>query len=149
VYLEVALCLPKEAVSVAPVRKSVATLLAFFDVHPDCVADIALALSEACANVIKHSTSDDDYEVRLQIDGDTCHLSVKNVGDDLDLSRVDGQMPDPHSENGRGIAIMKALMDKVTLTRESDSDAVVEFSKTLVFLDDNAPRVGRSTSSRH
>jgi serine/threonine-protein kinase RsbW len=95
--LEVAICLPQEATTIARVRSVVTSALGLFDVTPECVDAIRLALSEACTNVLEHAASDDEYEVRLEIDDDRCAISVRNAGNGFDAAALDGVMPDAGS----------------------------------------------------
>ncbi|MCA1842832.1 MAG: ATP-binding protein [Actinobacteria bacterium] len=109
--LDVAVCLPQEAETVGLIRAVVKNALASFGVTEDCVDDIVLALSEAATNIVDHAVPDDEYEVRLQVDEEHCAISVKNTGPGFDARALDNVMPDPSSARGRGVGIMRAIMD--------------------------------------
>lgn len=136
--LDVALCLPQDGESVSLIRTVVRDALVKLGVTPECVEDIRLALSEACTNVLDHAGADDEYEVHLRVDDDRCHLSVKNSGHGLDASALQGVMPDPSSRRGRGVAIMRAVMDNVDFTSEPEAGTIVHLVKTLS-LDPSGP----------
>ena len=58
------LYLPRDAVSVPVSRQVLDSCLETLGVTPDTRADIVLALSEACANVIQHAGPGEEYEVQ-------------------------------------------------------------------------------------
>lgn len=129
--LDVAVCLPKEAATVTLVRSVVKNALGTFGVTADCIDDICLALSEACNNVVDHAGLDDEYEVRLQVDEWLCVISVKNTGDGFDASTLRDVMPSPTSSRGRGVAIMRAVMDHVDFDAEPAAGTIVNLVKAL------------------
>lgn len=129
--LEFAVCLPRDAETVTIVRGVVADALSSFGVTPECVDDIRLALSEACTNVIEHAAADDEYEVRLEVDEERCAISIKNTGVGFDATALADVMPDSSSPRGRGVAIMRAVMDRVEFSSESENGTIVHLVKTL------------------
>jgi serine/threonine-protein kinase RsbW len=131
-YLEVALCLPREARSIGLIRSAITNILVSLGVTPECLDDIRLAVSEACTNVIVHASSDDEYEVIARADGHRCYITVKNSGPGFDTASVDGAMPSPHSAHGRGLAIMHAVMDRVELVSRPQAGTVVRLVRDLV-----------------
>jgi serine/threonine-protein kinase RsbW len=131
VKLDVAICLPQESETVALIRGVVTSALRTLGVTEDCVDDIRLALSEAATNVLDHVEGDDEYEVRLQVDGDACEISVTNTGDGFDAGQLSGELPDQTSPRGRGVAIMRAVMDHVELRSEPEAGTIVHLVKTL------------------
>lgn len=130
-YLDVAVCLPQEAETVGLVRTVVRQALRMFGVTGDCIDDICLALSEACTNVVQHAVADDDYEVQLQVNERDCAIRVKNVGNGFDAAALANVMPEPSSPRGRGVAIMRALMDRVDFRSEPEAGTMVLLVKTL------------------
>jgi serine/threonine-protein kinase RsbW len=129
--LDVAVCLPKEAETVSLIRGVVKNALSSIGVLADCVDDICLALSEACTNVVQHAGLDDEYEVRLQIDERICAISVSNTGEGFDASTLQDVMPNPSSPRGRGVAIMRAVMDQVDFDPEPAAGTIVNLVKAL------------------
>ncbi len=136
--LEVAVCLPRDAETVSLIRGVVANALRSFGVSGKCVDDIRLALSEACTNVIEHAADDDEYELRLMIDEQRCAMSVRNTGDGFDANALGGVMPDAASPHGRGVAIMRVLMDRVEFESEEQAGTIVHLVKDLT-VDVDAP----------
>ena len=129
--LDVALCLPQEVESVALIRVVIGDALVRLGITEDCVADIRLALSEACTNVLEHAGAEDEYEVRLHVADDTCEIRVLDTGQHLDAAALDGIMPDTDSANGRGVAIMHAVMDQVAFTSMPEIGTIVLLVKRL------------------
>jgi serine/threonine-protein kinase RsbW len=129
--LDVAVCLPKEAETVSLIRAVVKNALATLGVDAECVDDICLALSEACTNVVEHAGVDDEYEVRLQVDESVCAISVRNTGDKFDASTLGDVMPSAGSPRGRGVAIMRAVMDQVRFDSEPTAGTIVNLVKAL------------------
>lgn len=130
--LDVAVCLPQEAETVALIRTAVTNTLLLFGVEDDCVEEIRLALSEACTNVVQHTAADDEYEVVVHVDDRRCEISVKNTGDGFDADALSGVMPDESSARGRGVAIMRAVMDHVEFRSEAQSGTIAHLVKNLV-----------------
>jgi serine/threonine-protein kinase RsbW len=133
VQLDVALCLPKEGGSVALIRGVVRDALVTLGVSRECVEDVRLALSEACTNVLDHAVAGDEYEVRMRVDDERCHVTVTNAGSGFDASALEGVMPDALSPRGRGVAMMRAVMDNVDFTSEPETGTIVHLVKTLTF----------------
>jgi serine/threonine-protein kinase RsbW len=131
VLLDVAVCLPHEAETVRLIRRVVKSALRSFRVTEECIDDVCLALSEACTNVIDHAVVGDEYEVRVQIDEQNCTLSVKNTGHGFDAAGLRGVMPDPSSPRGRGVAIMRTLMDEVDFDSGEETGTIVHLVKAL------------------
>jgi len=131
VRLDVAICLPQETETVALIRRAVTSTLSLFGIEDECLEDIRLALSEACTNVIEHAHADDEYEVRVEVDDTQCEISVKNHGNGFDFASLDGHMPGSDSARGRGVAIMRAVMDQVRFSSEPRDGTIVHLVKQL------------------
>ena len=125
-----AVCLPLEAETVGLIRSVVKNALRSFGVTEDCVGDISLALSEACTNVVDHAVAGDEYEVRLQIDEQSCIISVTNTGPGFDAEALDDVMPDPSSARGRVWQSCRRFMDQVDFRSESEAGTMVYLGVT-------------------
>lgn len=123
--IDVAVCLPREAETVSLVRKVVTNALTLFGVTEACIDDIRLALSEACTNVIEHADEADQYEVRLEVNEQRCAISVLNTGNGFDAAALADVMPDVSSPRGRGVAIMRAVMDGVEFRVHPETGTLV------------------------
>jgi serine/threonine-protein kinase RsbW len=131
VRINLALCLPLDTASVRIARRVAACALAAVDADPRCLADIELALSEACANVVEHAAAGDEYDVHLTIDGEVCRLSITDGGAGFPLHDLDEEMVSADRVRGRGIALMRALVDEVAFQREPDGGTTVRLVKTM------------------
>ncbi len=127
--------LPRDRASIPVSRHIVHDALREIGVADDCAHDVAVAQSEACTNVVDHSGPGDEYEVSVEINGDRCTLRVVDTGRGFDQSAVDdGAAAD--SERGRGIQLMKALVDRVDFQSDAGSGTAVHLEKTLRFRED-------------
>lgn len=132
--LNLALCLPRDGETVTLVRAVAMDALARFGVTSDCIDDIALALSEACSNVVRHADESDEYEVRLEVDLVRCAISVVDTGRGFDVGALSQAMPSPTSTAGRGVALMTALTDQIDFTSEPETGTIVHLVKSLTFV---------------
>ena len=78
--IKIVLDLPRDAVSVPVSRQVLDSCLETLGVRPDTRADIALALSEACANVVQHAGPGEEYEVQVSAKNCRCAIEVVNAG---------------------------------------------------------------------
>ena len=95
-----------------------------------------LALTEACANVVQHAGEHDEYQVDVAIDDHVCRISVLDHGEGFDASSVPTN-PDSLLEGGRGLILMRALVDRLAFREAEDGRHCVVLEKQLV----NEPRL--------
>ncbi len=82
--ITLALALPRDEMTI-PVSRHIATnAMNEIGVAEDCMHDIAVALTEACTNVLRHSGPGDEYEVSLVVDEDDCVIRVVDTGRGFD-----------------------------------------------------------------
>ena len=144
--IKLTLALPREEVSVPVVRRVLKASLDALGVQEDVVSDIELALTEACTNVLDHAAEGDEYEVSAGIDGRACVIEVVDRGEGFDASSLGHQMAHPGAEEGRGIQLMRALVDKVTFQNVPRVGSVVHLEKRLEWTSDSA--IKRLTEDR-
>jgi serine/threonine-protein kinase RsbW len=138
--LSIAICLPRDELSVPVIRHLVRHALDEVGVLDAISGDIEVALTEACANVLHHAGPGDSYEVVFAIGPDDCELRVVDVGRGFDHMSI---RPDPganelHEERGRGLRLMHALVDRIELVSAPEEGTLVRLVKRLAF-DDSAP----------
>jgi serine/threonine-protein kinase RsbW len=162
VEISLVLWLPRDAVSVPVSRQVLNGCLETLGVMPDIRADIALALTEACANVIQHAGPGEEYEVQVSAGNRRCVIEVVNTGSQdnepasdgsvasaFQHSRTPGQerpggsalAEDPVSaiaESGRGLKIIDAVADNLQLTSTEPRGTTVHFEKKLEWLPEAA-----------
>jgi serine/threonine-protein kinase RsbW len=116
-------------------------------VTDECLADIAVAQSEACTNVVEHSGPGDEYEISVEIVDQYCVLTVTDSGDGFDPARP-GTAAESVAlgERGRGIELMRALVDNVHFVSSPGAGTSVHLKKALLFREDSLVErlVGRS-----
>ena len=129
--IQMVLHLPRDAESVPVSRQVLDGCLRTLGVTADTRADIALALSEACANVILHAGPGDQYEVMASAREGRCIIEVINTGDGAGvIPPADGMVPTT-AEHGRGLKIMDAVVDNLRLTGDGREKTTVHFEKEL------------------
>lgn len=124
--------LPRNAESAPLVRHTLDASLRGLGVDPEVRADIALALGEACANVIQHAAASREYEVRAVMDGRRCIVEVVDGGGGTRPGNWEGARATPYAEHGRGIQLMRAFTEEVrVMDRVHHNGAIVHFEKSL------------------
>ena len=100
-------------------------------VKADCQGDVALALTEACANVVQHAVGPNEYEVAIEFVSDICHIRVIDQGGGIDVrdsSRTESSLD---RDNGRGVVLMRLLSDRVAFESRPEDGTVVHLQKHL------------------
>lgn len=138
--IKLTLALPRDEYSVPVARRVLARSLDVLGVDENVVADIELALTEACTNVLDHAGDADEYEVSAGISGTTCIIEVVDRGDGFDSATQGLTDAPPTAEEGRGIQLMRALVDRVTFTSRPQTGTVVHLEKQLVWDEQSALR---------
>jgi serine/threonine-protein kinase RsbW len=128
------LALPRESLSIRVLRRVLGDALRGLGVAEDCIGDILVAASEACTNVIQHSHTPLDYEVLARVDDGVCVLTVTDRGRGL-AEEFPAEAGD-HAESGRGIKIMRALVDDVTFDTSPGQGTAVRLCKRLTWKDE-------------
>ena len=136
VRVEIVLCLPRDDSTVPVLRHIASCALHEVGVVPDVIDDVVLALTEACANVVQHSGAGDEYEVRLAVNDTWCEISVVDAGHGFDSSSLAVAMAGSAEEQGRGLALMHALVDDVRFESRPEAGTVVHLVKELPLLAD-------------
>jgi serine/threonine-protein kinase RsbW len=156
--IKMVLHLPRDAVTVPVSRQVLDRCLESLGVMPDTRADIALALSEACANVIQHAGPGEEYEVQVSAKNRRCAIEVVNTGsrnsepavdgsgtgafldsrglgqEQADEFALTGDLVSAIAEHGRGLKIIDAVADNLRLTGNQREGTTVHFEKTLEWL---------------
>jgi serine/threonine-protein kinase RsbW len=140
VHIEISLSLPRERESVSAVRRIVAGAMAEVGVEPSCAADVELALTEGCANVVRHATSTDRYRVTFQLDRRAAKIVIADAGKGFALNGSTHHMAATLSEGGRGLALMEMLMDEADFRVEEGRGTRVSLTKQVVLKDSSLLR---------
>ena len=128
--------LPRDRATIPVSRHIVRDALREIGVVEECAHDVAIAQSEACTNVVDHSGPGDQYEVSVEINGECCTIRVIDAGQGFDEGAVHDGGAAADSERGRGIQLMKALVDRVHFRSDAGAGTAVHLEKTLRFRED-------------
>jgi serine/threonine-protein kinase RsbW len=153
VKVSYSLTLPPEVESVPTARSLCRANLAMLGVSEASIDDVVLALSEACSNVVRHA-GPAAYRVAVTITEDLCQIDVIDNGPGIDTARIDTAgidtagidtagrdasipvqgSPEGLLTGGRGVALIKTLVDRLDFTLHMDRGTVVSFEKRLALL---------------
>lgn len=104
---------PAESAQLAPVRKALRSWLDQCQLPPHTVQNVLVAAGEACANAIEHGHRDAPGEtVRLRAEAFVQDLRVTVT----DTGRWKAPQPELNAHRGRGLTLMRSLMQQVTVT---------------------------------
>jgi serine/threonine-protein kinase RsbW len=158
---DVRFCLvfPRETLSIPVMRRVLGDTLSRLGVDEESVSDLLLAVTEACTNVLRHAGPGRRYEVVVKVGRNRCVLQVLDNGRGIEPGRLRAtrrrhlrgppvrpvpllprrtritditQLP----ESGRGMAIMRACVDDVSLRSGPGQGTVVQLRKRIELRDD-------------
>ncbi len=130
----VALTIPAKAEYMVLPRLALTGLARMRALEADMVADLKLALTEACSNSIRHAYdigAQGKVEVRYELSDDRLAVEVTDDGDGFDPATMrapSGEL----DEGGLGIAIIRALVDELDIGPRADGPGSrLRFTKYL------------------
>jgi len=153
-YGEVKFCLvfTCETLSVPVMRRVLGDTLRRLGVDEESVYDILLAASEACTNVLRHGGGRvNGYAVATSLGAVGCQVEVADEGTGV-AGSPRGAAPGPEvpvaqlPESGRGLAVMRAFVDNVTLDSRPGRGTVVTMRKHISWPADAPLRQLRAAS---
>ena len=148
----------RETLSVPVMRHVLGDTLRGLGVDEESVYDILLAATEACTNVLTHGGRKvRGYAVVTSLGAVGCQVEVADEGTGLGPARgipagrgTPEAQPDPQQtpiaqlpESGRGLAIMRACVDDVTLSSGPGLGTVVSLEKRMAWRNDAPMLEGR------
>ena len=111
---------PSSTGNLAMIRDFVTSVGEQAGMSPTEVAQLELAVDEACANVIEHAYGHDttkEVSVRATIDGDKMEIDVTDTGQGFDPTAIEQleleRLVSDRKTGGLGMRLMKSLMDEV------------------------------------
>jgi anti-sigma regulatory factor (Ser/Thr protein kinase) len=115
--------LPREPEALASMRGLLRRWLAHAEGTDQEIAEITTACGEAATNVIEHSgaSAADPFEVGGKLDGREIDIVVRDSG---------GWREPRDADRGRGISLMRALMDEVEV-KPSEEGTTVRLRRVL------------------
>jgi serine/threonine-protein kinase RsbW len=147
--IQVALTLPREAVSVPLARHTVSTALQRAGVEDSCLAEVKVALTEACTNVFQHAQDGETYEVVINLGDEYLTVDVVDSGTGFGQHLPMGRLPDPSSERGRGTALMQAFSDHTAFDTVAGGGGSVHLMKRLQWADAAPVREEPDSTGEH
>lgn len=145
--ISLSLTLPRDEHTIPVCRHIVHHALDEVGAEQECIDDIGIAQTEACANVVHHSGPGDKYEVRVDINQDKCVIRVIDTGRGFDWQSLTDTQEDMSAERGRGIVLMKALVDEVRFLSKPEAGTIVHLEKTLTFTDSSPMKAAADSST--
>ncbi|MFI0502420.1 SpoIIE family protein phosphatase [Streptomyces albogriseolus] len=112
---------PAESSQLAPVREALRSWLARCELPPNAVQNVLVAAGEACANAIEHGhrhAPGEDVRLRAVALVDTLRVTVTDSG------RWKDPQPGANAHRGRGLSLMRAMMQQVTVSPGSSGTTV-------------------------
>jgi serine/threonine-protein kinase RsbW len=150
-----------ESVSVPVMRRVLGDTLRGLGVDAEAVYDILLATTEACTNVLTHGGHQvNSYEVVTSLGAVGCQVEVADdgIGVTAGTRAAAGRAgPGPAAadtpvaqlpESGRGLAVMRAFVDDVTLHSQPGRGTVVTMSKHISWTGLSARGPGGGAAAR-
>jgi serine/threonine-protein kinase RsbW len=126
----VTLVMPAKSEYLILARLALAGIAREVPMSESVLADLKLAVTEACGNAVRHAYASDHGVVRIgfRVDEDQIEIDVTDEGTGLGLSRP-AQAPydDLPPDSGMGLAIIEAIVDELEI-----QDGPSETSGTLV-----------------
>ena len=113
----VRLTIPAKAEYIALCRLALIGLTRVRALDEETLADLKLALTEACSNSVRHAYSTDEQghvQITYELSGDRIAIEVVDDGEGFDPAVGDGADSDL-GEGGLGIAIIRAIADELEL----------------------------------
>ena len=116
--------LPARAENVAVIRHVLGGIGDALALHPETVADLKLAVSEACANAVIHAYAEDEVgllDIELSASGEKIEIVVRDHGR--------GMTPRADSPGlGVGLPLMASLAQSLELTNRTDGGTEIRMS---------------------
>jgi len=103
-----------------PLRTIVREVTGLVGLDPEDTAEIELAVTEGCANVIRHcyrNLPDERIDVVLTVRDGEFEIRIDDYGKFVDPSKMRGRNLDDVKPGGLGVHLMKRVMDEVTYTK--------------------------------
>jgi serine/threonine-protein kinase RsbW len=129
----VRLTIPAKAEYITLCRLALTGLSRLRPLPAETLADLKLALTEACSNSVRHAYVNGEgvVEIVYELHADRLVIEVADEGEGFDPAEAEGQGEDL-TEGGLGIAIIRAIADEFELAAgENGSGSRLRFVKLL------------------
>jgi serine/threonine-protein kinase RsbW len=129
----VALTVPARAEFIALGRLALTGLARTRALSAEIVADLKLALTEACSNSVRHAYDqgrEGVVEIRYELSDDRIAIQVTDDGSGFDPETLE-RAQEELDEGGLGIAIIRALTDELEIGARPEGGSRLRFTKYL------------------
>jgi serine/threonine-protein kinase RsbW len=129
----VALTVPARAEFIALGRLALTGLARTRALCAEIVADLKLALTEACSNSVRHAYDEGRegvVEILYELSDDRIAIQVTDDGSGFD-PEILGRAQEELDEGGLGIAIIRALTDELEIGARPEGGSRLRFTKYL------------------
>lgn len=130
----VRLSFPAKADYLLLARLALSGLARGLPIEDELVADLKLAVTEACGNAVRHAYPDGDGEVTVsyQVADGALEMVVEDQGAGLREREPVDEVSDHPLESGMGMSIMRSIVDELDVAAGSDGrGTVVRMTKRL------------------
>ena len=130
----VRLSIPAKAEYIVLCRLALSGLANAAELSSETLADLKLALTEACSNSVRHAYGDGSegvVEVAYEVLEDRIEIAVADEGPGFEASEA-ALRPEDFDESGLGIAIIRSLTDELEVgSRPGGAGSRLRFVKLL------------------
>jgi serine/threonine-protein kinase RsbW len=124
VLIRMELALPRDARYVGVMREVAGCILTELEAPGEAVEDVQLAVTEACANAVRHAVGTAEYSVRFAVAEDSCEIEIVDVGPGFTPENEGAAQYDLDSESGRGLTLIRALVDDMEFDRDGQGNRI-------------------------
>lgn len=127
----VRLCIPAKPEYISLGRLALTGLSRLRSFPDDVLADLKLALTEACTNSVRHAYDGGEgtVEILYELHSDRLVVEVTDSGEGFDHDVPEPDDPDELTEGGLGIAIIEALADELEIGTPNGGGSRLRFVK--------------------
>jgi len=128
----VTLAIPARTEYLILARLALAGIAREVEIDQATLADLKLAVTEACGNAVQHAQPGDEgmVTVRFMVSDDAIEIRVEDDGPGMDAAPAAVLPEGELSESGMGLAIIHALVDRVEIgTGQSGRGTVVRMRR--------------------
>lgn len=138
--------IPSDVRYLEPVRTMIQETAALAGLPREAAAQVELAVTEGCANVIRHCYCNSDREridLVFTFSDDVYEVKIDDYGTFVDPSRIKGRPLDDVRPGGLGVHLMRKVMDEVTYMKNRWGGTSLVMRKRLRSPAKEEPRKGR------
>lgn len=113
---DVLLKMPAKAEYLLLGRLALAGIARTVEFDPEQLADLKLAVTEACANAVRHAYEEEGaMSLLFAVDHASVRIVVEDEGAGFEAHHIQEWEPDALSEDGMGLAIIRAVVDELEI----------------------------------